>query len=91
VRFEATRAGMEDADLLLKLRKYDKEAADAMVRRIARSFKAYTPSSKLYREVRRDLLLRLAADAAKGDIAAMRQETSRDSLQSSTINLATMP
>jgi len=65
VRFEATRAGMEDADLLLKLRKYDKEAADAMVRRIARSFKAYTPSSKLYREVRRDLLLRLAADANK--------------------------
>ena len=65
VRLEATRAGMEDADLLLKLRKYDKEAADAMVRRIARGFKDYTPSCKLYREVRRDLLRRLAADAAK--------------------------
>ena len=66
VRLEATRAGMEDADLLLKLRKYDKEAADATVRRIARGFKDYTPSCKLYREVRRDLLRRLAADAASG-------------------------
>ena len=66
VRLEATRAGMEDADLLLKLRKYDKEAADATVRRIARGFKDYTPSCKLYREVRRDLLLWLAADAAGG-------------------------
>ena len=65
VRLEATRAGMEDADLLLKLRKYDKAAADAMVRRIARGFKDYTPSCKLYREVRRELLRRLAADAAK--------------------------
>ena len=65
VRLEATRAGMEDADLLLKLRKYDKAAADATVRRIARGFRDYTPSCKLYREVRRDLLRRLAADAAK--------------------------
>ena len=65
VRLEATRAGMEDADLLLKLRKYDKEAADATVRRIARGFKDYTPSCKLYREVRRDLLMRLAADVRR--------------------------
>ena len=65
MRLEATRAGMEDADLLLKLRKYDKEAADATVRRIARGFKDYTPSCKLYREVRRDLLMRLAADVRR--------------------------
>lgn len=65
VRLEATRAGMEDADLLLKLRKHDKAAADAIVKRIARGFKDYTPSCKLYREVRRELLMRLASGCGR--------------------------
>ena len=55
-RLEATRAGMEDADLLTMLRRRDKAKADALVRRIARGFHDYTPSCKLYREVRRDIL-----------------------------------
>jgi len=55
-RLEATRAGMEDADLLKMLRSRDKAKADGLVRRIARGFSDYTPSCKLYREVRRDIL-----------------------------------
>ena len=55
-RLEATRAGMEDADLLTMLRRRDKAKADGLVRRIARGFHDYTPSCKLYREVRRDIL-----------------------------------
>lgn len=55
-RLEATRAGMEDADLLGMLRRRDKARADGLVRRIARGFSDYTPSCKLYREVRRDVL-----------------------------------
>ena len=58
--FEATRAGMEDADLLAMLRRRDRAAADVLVRRIARSYGDYTPSCRLYREVRRDLLRSLA-------------------------------
>lgn len=58
-RFEATRAGMEDADLLRMLRRRDKAGTDALVRRIARGFGDYTPSCKLYRELRRELLNRL--------------------------------
>ncbi len=59
-RFEATRAGMEDADLLRVLGRRDKAAADALVRRIARSYGDYTPSCRIYREVRRDLLRSLS-------------------------------
>ena len=55
-RLEATRAGMEDADLLTMLRRRDKARADGLVRRIARGFSDYTPSCRLYREVRRDIL-----------------------------------
>ena len=58
-RLEATRAGMEDADLLTMLRRRDKAKADGLVKRIARGFQDYTPSCKLYREVRRDILLAL--------------------------------
>ena len=47
---------MEDADLLTMLRRRDRAKADALVRRIARGFQDYTPSCKLYREVRRDIL-----------------------------------
>ena len=61
-RLEATRAGMEDADLLRMLRARDKEGSDALVRRSARGFGNFTPSCKLYREVRRDLLKRLEAE-----------------------------
>ena len=60
-RLEATRAGMEDADLLTMLRRRDKAKADGLVRRIARGFHDYTPSCKLYREVRRDVLRALDA------------------------------
>ena len=56
VRLEATRAGMEDADLIAALRRRDRELADALVRRIARGFSDYEPSCKLYREVRREIL-----------------------------------
>jgi hypothetical protein len=56
VRLEATRAGMEDADLLLMIGRRDKARADALVRRIARGFGDYTPDCRLYREVRRDVL-----------------------------------
>ena len=55
-RLEATRAGMEDADLLTMLRRRDRAKADGLVRRIARGFQDYTPSCKLYREVHRDIL-----------------------------------
>ena len=55
-RLEATRAGMEDADLLAMLRRRDRGKADGLVRRIARGFSDYTPSCRLYREVRRDIL-----------------------------------
>jgi len=60
-RLEATRAGMEDADLLTMLRRRDKVKADGFVKRIARGFQDYTPSCKLYREVRRDVLMALDA------------------------------
>ena len=55
-RLEATRAGMEDADLLLLIAQRDKSKADALVRKIARGFGDFTPSCKLYREVRREIL-----------------------------------
>ncbi|MBP5319681.1 MAG: DUF4091 domain-containing protein [Kiritimatiellae bacterium] len=55
-RLEATRAGMEDADLLTALRRRDRTKADALIRRIARGFGDYDPSCRFYREVRRDLL-----------------------------------
>ena len=64
-RLEATRAGMEDADLLTMLRRRDKERADGLVRRIARGFQDYTPSCKLYREVRRDILRALESKIVK--------------------------
>ena len=64
-RLEATRAGMEDADLLTMLRRRDKERADGLVRRIARGFLDYTPSCKLYREVRRDILRALESKIVK--------------------------
>jgi hypothetical protein len=60
-RLEATRAGMEDADLLAMLRARDKAGANALIRRIARGFGDYDPSCRLYREVRRDVLRTLAA------------------------------
>ena len=44
------------ADLLTMLRRRDKAKADGLVRRIARGSHDYTPSCKLYREVRRDIL-----------------------------------
>jgi len=56
VRLEATRAGMEDADLLLRLRAADPARADALVRRIARGFCDYSPDALLYRQLRRELL-----------------------------------
>ena len=55
-RLEATRAGMEDADLLAMLRRRDRAAADALVRRMARGYGDYSTSCKLYREVRRAIL-----------------------------------
>jgi len=55
-RLEATRAGMEDAELLLKLRAKDAARADALVRRIARGFADYSPDVLLYRQLRRELL-----------------------------------
>jgi len=61
-RLEATRAGMEDADLIAMLRRRDKELADSLVRRMARGFSDYETSCRLYREVRRDIL-RSCADA----------------------------
>ena len=61
-RLEATRAGMEDADLLLMLRRRDKAKANALIRRIARGFEDYDPSCRLYREVRRDLLRALSGE-----------------------------
>ena len=64
-RLEATRAGMEDADLLTMLCRRDKERADGLVRRIARGFQDYTPSCKLYREVRRDILRALESKIVK--------------------------
>ena len=64
-RLEATRAGMEDADLLTMLRRRDKARADGLVRRIARGFSDYTPSCKLYREVRRDILRALESKIVK--------------------------
>ncbi|MBP5227745.1 MAG: DUF4091 domain-containing protein, partial [Kiritimatiellae bacterium] len=56
VRLEATRAGMEDADLIAALCRRDKALADTLVQRIARGFDDYDPSCKVYREVRRDIL-----------------------------------
>ena len=47
---------MEDAELLAMLRRRDRGKADGLVRRIARGFSDYTPSCRLYREVRRDIL-----------------------------------
>jgi len=66
-RLEATRAGMEDADLLLKLRASDPARAEALVRRIARGFCDYSPDILLYRQLRRELLD--ALDAALSDPA----------------------
>ena len=56
VRLEAHRAGMEDCELLLQLRRRDPAAADVLVRRLARGFDDYTADPELYRRVRRELL-----------------------------------
>jgi len=63
-RLEATRAGMEDADLLAMLRRRDRAGADAIVRRMARGYGDYSTSCKLYRETRRDLLRTLVSKKA---------------------------
>ena len=64
-RLEATRAGMEDADLLAMLRRRDRPGADAIVRRMARGYGDYSTSCKLYRETRRDLLRALLTGDTK--------------------------
>jgi hypothetical protein len=55
---------MEDADLLAMLRRRDRAAADALVRRMARGYGDYSTSCKLYRETRRDLLRTLVSKKA---------------------------
>lgn len=61
VRLEATRSGMEDADLLLMLRTKDRAKADELVRRMARGFGDYSTDTRLYRQVRREILEALDA------------------------------
>ena len=67
VRFEAVRAGLEDADLLTMLKARDAAKADALIRRLVRGFGDYTADPRLYRTVRRALLEELAGTAPRPD------------------------
>jgi len=55
-RLEATRSGMEDADLLRALKRRDQVAAEQLIKRLARGYADYTKDLKQYRAVRRSLL-----------------------------------
>ncbi len=59
VRLEATRAGMEDADLLTMLRARDREKAHSLIRKMARGYGDFEKDCKTYRAVRREILLAL--------------------------------
>ncbi len=83
-RLEATRAGMEDADLLAMLRRRDRPGADAIVRRMARGYGDYSTSCKLYRETRRDLLRALCGDAGPGPSWRLRWSDEFDGAQLDT-------
>ena len=58
-RFEAHRAGIEDYELLMKLRETQPEKADRLVGRLFRSYTDYETSLPLYRSVRREMLAAL--------------------------------
>lgn len=65
VRLEATRAGMEDADLLTILRARDKEKAHSLIRKMARGYGDFEKECKTYRSVRREILLALETQPGK--------------------------
>ncbi len=55
-RFEAHRIGMEDADLLLQLKVRSPERADAIMKKVFRSYNDYTTDLQEYRQAKRQLL-----------------------------------
>lgn len=55
-RFEATRQGVEDFELLAVLKRRDPGKAAELTHRLVRSFSDYTIDVPLYRRVRRELL-----------------------------------
>ena len=55
-RFEAHRIGMEDADLLLQLKERSPEQADAIMKKVFRSYNDYTTDLQEYRQAKRQLL-----------------------------------
>ena len=67
VRFEAVRAGLEDADLLTMLKARDAAKADSLIRRLVRGFGDYTADPRLYRRVRRMLLEEIAGTVPRSD------------------------
>ncbi len=55
-RFEATRQGVEDYELLALVKRRDPARATALTQRLVRAFDDYTVDVKLYRRTRRELL-----------------------------------
>ena len=56
VRFEATRQGFEDLDILRQLKKTDSEKTNALIQTLVRSFNDYTTDIAVYRRTRARLL-----------------------------------
>ena len=56
VRFEAQREGIEDLELLRRLRRSNPKAADRIARKVIRSFTQYSKDLKVFRAARRELL-----------------------------------
>ena len=61
-RFESHRIGMEDADLLLQLKKRSPKLADEIMQKVFRSFNDYTTDLGEYRQARRQLLQAVSAE-----------------------------
>ena len=60
-RFEAHRIGLEDADLLLQLKKRSPTHVEAIIRKVFRAYDDYTTDVTCYRRARRELLSALGA------------------------------
>ena len=62
LRLEAQREGLEDCELLLRLRRQDEELACKIIRKAIRGFDKYTKNVRTFRDARRQLLETLDGD-----------------------------
>ena len=60
-RFEAHRIGLEDADLLLQLKKRSATQVEAIIQKVFRAYDDYTADVTVYRRARRELLAALGS------------------------------